>query len=490
MKKTLTVIILIIALALSLFACDAVENLNMAAKDDGIREDATSDMPSGGGGSGSDMGYSGKSGIRYDSAVDGIRESAYDIATGKTTADGDVATTDEGDVTNGEEPEIPTPRAGLLTACAYDDHEFAAYWQGLLTSNQDGDGVFAEYFAKYDFNPFYQITVTIADVAGAKVSLMHGDTLLGKAVTNNAGVAYLFAPSRMSDLEVVVDAPNFDTVVKKPVENNAVSFTKEEVGKETTVFDRIQLMFVIDTTGSMSDEIYYLKEEIDDVIGRIKQQTNAEVLLSILVYRDYGDEYLTDYSDFTSNVSAQQAYLKKQDADGGGDFPEAVEVAMAEAVDKQWSANATKIIIHVADAPAHDQNGYGFDANEPDRSQDVNKWCKAAEKAAEKGIRIISVASSGIDKMTEYCFRSQSLLTGGVYIWLTDDSGIGGAHLEGTVEKRPEVEPLNDCIVRVVAALHSGEKEITKFPAEQPAEGEEPQEQQAEQGQQQPDPAE
>ena len=92
--------------------------------------------------------------------------------------------------------------------------------------------------------------------------------------------------------------------------------------------------------------------------------------------------------------------------------------------------------------------------------------------------------------MTEYCFRSQSLLTGGVYIWLTDDSGIGGAHLEGTVEKRPEVEPLNDCIVRVVAALHSGEKEITKFPAEQPAEGEEPQEQQAEQGQQQPDPAE
>jgi len=478
MKKALIVIILILAMALSLFACDAAENLNLSTKDDGVRNSSEA-APSVGGGGGSyapkgDVGHD--AGIHFDGSTSGIREGAYDMATGKTTADGEGVATEDGDEPNGEEEEIPTPRAGLLTACAYDDHEFAAYWQGLLTSTQEGDGEFAQYFKNYDFKALYQITVTVEGMAGVKVSLMQGDTLLGKAVTNNAGVAYLFAPSRMSDLEVAADVPNFDTVVKKAVENNAVTFTKEEVGGEEIKFETIQIMFVIDTTGSMWDEMDYLKEEIDDVIGRIKEQTGADVLLSIMVYRDYGDEYVTKYNDFSRDITAQQAFLKEQDADGGGDIPEAVEVAMTEAVGKQWSANATKIIVHVADAPSHDE--------------DVATWSAAATKAAEKGIRILSVASSGIDKATEYLFRSQSLVSGGVYVWLTDDSGIGNGHLEGTVEKRPVVEPLNDCLVRVISALHAGDKEITVFPQETEQGEEEPQsgEEQGEQGQ--PEPAE
>ena len=93
-------------------------------------------------------------------------------------------------------------------------------------------------------------------------------------------------------------------------------------------------------------------------------------------------------------------------------FPEAVDVAMEEAVAKQWSVNAkTKILVHVADAPSHDR--------------DVNSWNNSSLRFAEMGVRVITVASSGIDKKTEYLFRSQSILTNGIYVYLTNDSGIG-----------------------------------------------------------------
>ena len=107
---------------------------------------------------------------------------------------------------------------------------------------------------------------------------------------------------------------------------------------------------------------------------------------------------------------------------------------------------------------------------------------EVSEKAAEAGIRIVTVASSGIDEKTEFFFRSQSLMTGGAYIWLTDDSGIGGAHLEATVEHRPQVEALNDCIVRVVKCLHTGDEDITlPAPVEQEQPEQEPQQQSGEQ---------
>ncbi|MBQ4571241.1 MAG: hypothetical protein IJB21_06075 [Bacilli bacterium] len=161
------------------------------------------------------------------------------------------------------------------------------------------------------------------------------------------------------------------------------------------------------------------------------------------MYRDLRDEYITNYSDFTIDITSQKNFLSKQRASGGGDFEEAVDVAMEEAVNKKWSDNAkTKILIHVADAPSHDN--------------DVESWNNSTLKFAEMGVRIITVASSGIDKKTEYLFRSQSILTNGMYVYLTNDSGIGDYHLEATVEERPTVEYLNASLVRIIKGYHTG----------------------------------
>lgn len=444
--KRIFIMILAIVLMLGIAAC-SVEAVNTTAKDDAVSEDARI-APSG---------YGSKSGIKLDSYAKDL----YDAEAGFMIPG-------EGSKTE-EKNEIPTPRAGLLTSCAYADWEYNAFWQGLLTSNQEGQGKFAEYFDTYAFKALRQVKVTIPGIAGAKVALLNDEAVLSTACTNNAGIAYLFAPAiSTEDLTVKAtakDADGNEVNLEKAVVNGEAAFTQEEVIAATTnQFNRIEIMFVIDTTGSMGDEISYLKEEIADVIGRIKSATDVDVLLAIMVYRDEGDEYVTRYNDFTTDIAAQQAFLSKQEASGGGDFPEAVQTALTEAVDKQWSKTATKLLIHVADAPAH--------------NEDVETWQKAAAKAAEAGIRIVSVASSGIDAQTEYFFRAQSLMTGGVYVWLTDDSGIGGAHLEATVEHRPEVEALNDCLVRVVKALHTGNETITlpapAQPEQKPAEQQQP----------------
>jgi hypothetical protein len=68
---------------------------------------------------------------------------------------------------------------------------------------------------------------------------------------------------------------------------------------------------------------------------------------------------------------------------------------------------------------------------------------------------MIPVASSGIDKYTEYLLRNEAMMTGGTYVFLTNDSGIGGDHLEATVGETV-VEYLNRLLVRLINEYHTG----------------------------------
>jgi hypothetical protein len=79
-----------------------------------------------------------------------------------------------------------------------------------------------------------------------------------------------------------------------------------------------------------------------------------------------------------------------------------------------------------------------------------NQMTENVKAAAEKGIRIIPLASSGVDVDTEFLMRSWALMTGGTYIFLTDDSGVGNDHLEPTIGEH-KVEKLNECMIRVIS---------------------------------------
>ena len=374
----------------------------------------------------------------------------------------------EGDLGEGEEPgeteepEIesrPTIAAGQLTCSALNDNLFYDYWKEITSDNtndQQGKGPFYQYRNEFDksqldncFVTYNRVKLTINNANDIYVTLKDEKKTFH---VDNFHNAYLFPKEVEEEYEVTISYLDKDGK-RKEVDKTVKDNDEIDLENEYTAPNNLEIMFVIDATGSMGDEMEYIKSEIDDVIGKVKEDNpETKVSLAMMVYRDVGDDYVTRYSDFTTNITSQQNFLKKQKASGGGDFPEAVDQALNEAVSKQWSSKGTKLLFLVADAPAHDEK--------------IANWSKAATKAAEEGIQIMTVAASGIDKKTEFLFRSQSLLTGGEYIFLTDDSGIGESHEKPTIKEKLIVEYLNDCLIRIIDSYHQG-KTISPTPYSQ-----------------------
>ena len=211
-------------------------------------------------------------------------------------------------------------------------------------------------------------------------------------------------------------------------------------GERPEPSDAVDLMFVVDTTGSMQDEIDFLREELKDVITRARQgggQLDIEV--SVNFYRDRYDDYVIKPYPFTADIDEAVSRIAAERAEGGGDYPEAVEQALTNAVSgHEWRRSArTRLLFLVGDAPPR---------NEP---QIVEELHEATLEAAKLGIRIVPVASSGVDVNTEYLMRFLAAATGGTYVFLTDHSGIGNDHMEAAVGEF-EVRPLNDLLVEII----------------------------------------
>lgn len=207
--------------------------------------------------------------------------------------------------------------------------------------------------------------------------------------------------------------------------------------------NNVEIALVVDATGSMGDEIEFLKLELYDMLDRVQRLgSGLDVRVGSVFYQDHGDSYVTLTKGFTRDAKDMDEFIGKQQAGGGGDFPEAVEDALDEALTRlKWSSNNTdteKILFLVLDAPPHEEQN------------NIAKYKKALEKAAQMNIRIIPVTASGIDKNTEFLMRGTAIVTGGTYVFITDHSGIGNAHLQASVSDF-KVEFLNDLMVRLVS---------------------------------------
>ena len=288
--------------------------------------------------------------------------------------------------------------------------------------------------------------VTVRDSAGAAVCGASVSTGEYSAVTNNKGVAYLFFDKNKitnGPMEFTVTYNNGTQNFKEIVNGDCeLEFMLDSEAKRAA--KTLDLMIMCDTTGSMGDELEYLKQELEDVVTRIrKDNANIPIRLSVNFYRDEGDEYVVREFPFTDDLDAVVNAIAGQSADGGGDTPEAVHTALDSAVnDHDWDDNSVKVMFLVLDAPPHED------------PQIIDEVAKHILEAAEKGIRIVPVAASGVDKSCEYLLRSMAFMTGGTYAFLTDDSGIGFGHMEPTIGSY-DVEKLNDMMVRIVSGYLS-----------------------------------
>lgn len=207
----------------------------------------------------------------------------------------------------------------------------------------------------------------------------------------------------------------------------------------------LDLGFLIDATGSMGDEMAYLQAELRDIVRRV-QSANGDLVIriSVVYYRDRGDEFVTRVLPFGTDVDETVRFLGATRADGGGDAPEEMNAGLERMMAQRWSdGHAARMLVVLADAPPHEYADAQYTYHD------------AIRDAAAKGISIFPVAASGIDTRTEYLFRALAVATGGKYVFLTDDSGVGNPHLKPEIEGY-RVEPLNALLVREIRAFAAG----------------------------------
>ena len=291
-----------------------------------------------------------------------------------------------------------------------------------------------------------RIVVTVKNgeqtVRGAKAELLNaaGETVWS-SVSDYEGKAYLFCLADVQARES--DKPTAVRVSAEGIEAVTVALDKQdEIEVQTaavTTRAKLDLMFVVDTTGSMGDELEYLKAELGDVVRRVASESNvASIRTSVNFYRDEQDEYVVRYFGFKDDIDEAVQNISQQSANGGGDYEEAVHTALDNAVNAHaWDNDSVKLMFLVLDAPPHQQ------------ADVIASLGASIEKAASMGIHIIPVMASGTDTTCEVLFRSIAILTGGTYAFLTNHSGVGNPHADQSVGAF-NVEKLNDLMVRVI----------------------------------------
>jgi hypothetical protein len=248
-----------------------------------------------------------------------------------------------------------------------------------------------------------------------------------------------FTQYRAANLQIPGD-PGFTTA-----EYDAAHTEFAQRGQHTIV----DAALVLDTTGSMGDEIQYLTAEFANISSAIAAAfPSADQRWALVVYRDRpdtdpGDAYIVKSFDFTGDLQTFGSTVGAQTAANGGDTPEAPELGLGQLPQLSWRSDPSvaKVAFWVADAPHH--------------AQYASTMKQSIVNAHSAGIHLYPVSASGTDDLLELTMRSAALITGGRYLFLTDDSGVGDPH------KKPEipcyyVTHLGKALVRSISMELSG----------------------------------
>ncbi len=333
------------------------------------------------------------------------------------------------------------PQGGLVTAGEWNDLNNWDFYQKTLMKEP-----FKGFPDDWQMYTNHRIAVAITaknkPAANATVTLFRNDTPIWTAKTDNLGRAELWVGAFQKEKELNTALLRLK-VNDQWVSTAAISETQvNRIALDETLpspTNQVQIAFMVDATGSMGDELEFLKMDLKKVINEV-QKTNTQLKISTatVFYRDEGDEYVVKHSPFTEDINQTTEFISQQRADGGGDFPEAVDKALVQLNQLQWQPEArTRIAFLVLDAPPHNKPAV------------INSIQYSVKTAAASGIKLIPVVASGIDKTTEFLMRFIAMYTNGTYVFITDHSGIGNKHLEPSVGEY-QVEKLSDLMVRLI----------------------------------------
>jgi hypothetical protein len=198
----------------------------------------------------------------------------------------------------------------------------------------------------------------------------------------------------------------------------------------------LDLIFCIDVTGSMDDDIASVKAAASNIVNTVASRS-SDYRVAIVSYRDWDDSegyaMFEDYG-FSSDVGTIIGNINSLSVAGGDDEPEAVLEALMRAIDSRsvggWRNNVNKQVIVMGDAPPHDPSREGFTAA---------SVAQAAEDADPVVIQAIVVGNDGVySSEAVEAFRELATLTGGNFFEAADASQVAEV-LQRTIE---DIQPL------------------------------------------------
>ena len=185
--------------------------------------------------------------------------------------------------------------------------------------------------------------------------------------------------------------------------------------EEKTAAPKVDVVFVLDTTGSMGGLLEGAKKKIWSIANEIaRAKPSPELRIGLVAYRDRNDAYVTQDTDLTDDLDGIYKKLLAFKAQGGGDGPEHVNMALKDAIEKMtWSGDkdALRIIFLVGDAPPHEDYGDAFDHK------------SLAKQAIEKDI-IINAIRCGNDAETGRFWEEIAKRSEGTFVTIDQGGGV------------------------------------------------------------------
>ncbi|KAG6842000.1 hypothetical protein C0991_004491 [Blastosporella zonata] len=215
----------------------------------------------------------------------------------------------------------------------------------------------------------------------------------------------------------------------------------------------LDLVFIQDCTGSQGSYITSATKNIEQICAHIfesgKLQSSEDLRVGLVAFRDHPPQdhtYIVKNFGFSSDISRVKNDLSGLYASGGGDGPEAVTAAMAEALGMDWRADSSKMIVLIADAPPHGigEYGDGFDDGSPDGFDPL-------ELARQ-------MASRGIPLYANDFYRAITNITSGLMLPLTTADLLANAIVASVLENL-DMERLVREVGHAVAARILGNNE-------------------------------
>lgn len=222
-------------------------------------------------------------------------------------------------------------------------------------------------------------------------------------------------------------------------------------GGDDATLDDLDLIFCIDVTGSMEDDIDSVKVAAASIVDTIAKNDNYRV--AIIAYRDWDDSMglpmFEDYA-FSTDKAAIIANINSLSVGGGDDTPEAVFEALMRGIDSKavggWRNNVNKQIILMGDAPPHNPSREGLTPA---------IVAKAAEDADPVVIQALVVGNEGLyDSEAVEAFRELAELTKGNFFEAADASKVPEM-LEETIKviQSPKAIKLSNTSILLIGAF-------------------------------------